>query len=947
MGKLLERLEALSPEKRQLLEVFLRREGLASASEQEEHVAPRSPSEQRLAEIWGRVLGLEQVSVRRSFFSLGGDSINSIQVVAKAHQAGLPLTTTLLFENPTIEKLASLLAASSATATDPPFNACEPAPAGLPTGGERLQAAALLASVGPPGSQPGEDLEDLLDLSSVQLGMLLDSLRRPAAGVYVEQTLALLEGELDLARFARAWQTVIDRHPALRSGFRWQGLERPLSLVYRSARLAIRSIDTSALASRDRERLRVPLSSAERRRPFDLERPPLMRLLVVRETRERHQIVWTSCHLVLDAWCLGILLPEVFTIYRELRSGVPAALEPVVPYRRFIDWLLAQDWKPVLAAWSERLRDYQPPPLIPGDPGAVTDGAFSHETRELPPSLSLRLESFCRAHGLTLNVLVAAAWALELGRLLGRRDVIFGQVLAGRSAGVPGAQSIVGLMINTLPLRVQWQPDQAVLPWLEGILLDHRLLLAAEHAPLSLVQAAAELPPGRQLFESLLVFLNAVKTEPDLGGLRLVEVSATGRSSYPLVLRATPGRCLKLEILFDPGRFGAGEVRQLQSRLEETLDRLSGAESETLSALERGSLEVIKMSNERSTGLDLASLRSIKPRTLESGGEDLVRLQPLLADGPLPLLVEPAGEDVDLPAWLAANASRIDAELTARGGVLLRGFALRSLAAFESCVSALEPERLEYRERSTPRTELGNRIYTSTEYPADQEIALHNEFSYALSWPRTIFFHCTKPAAAGGETPIADSRQILKRLDPQVRRRFQEKGVMYVRNFGLGIDLSWQEAFQTSDRGEVEAYCRDQGLSFEWRGGDRLQTRQVRRATAVHPLTGEEVWFNQAHLFHPTNLVPEVRQGMLAILSEHDLPRNALYGDGSPIADADLEAVREAIRSSTISFPWQRGDILILDNMLVAHGRRAFAGERQVVVAMARRYSPPETEKAV
>jgi alpha-ketoglutarate-dependent taurine dioxygenase len=328
-------------------------------------------------------------------------------------------------------------------------------------------------------------------------------------------------------------------------------------------------------------------------------------------------------------------------------------------------------------------------------------------------------------------------------------------------------------------------------------------------------------------------------------------------------------------------------------------------------------------------------------RRREIGGSpsDLVALGPLPGGGPLPLLIQAAADGIDLAAWASGRRGELETRLREHGGLLFRGFGLRTPAELERLVRALCGELLEYTYRSTPRTQVQGEIYTSTEYPADQTIPMHNEMSYARSWPRQIFFACAAAAPAGGETPVADSRRVFSRIPPEVRERFMRLGVCYVRNYGEGIDLPWQDVFQTSDRDSVEAFCRQAGLELEWRGADGLRTRQVCQATAVHPVTGEDLWFNQAHLFHVSSLPPALRESLLATLTEEELPRNAFYGDGSPIEPEALAVIRAAYDEESVIFPWADGDVLWLDNMLTAHGRRPYAGPRKILVGMAEPWS--------
>lgn len=289
-------------------------------------------------------------------------------------------------------------------------------------------------------------------------------------------------------------------------------------------------------------------------------------------------------------------------------------------------------------------------------------------------------------------------------------------------------------------------------------------------------------------------------------------------------------------------------------------------------------------------------------------------------------------------AWQASRAQilqAVESELTRAGGILFRGFAFRDEADFEEFARSFGHELLTYDYASTPRTKLNNRVYTSTEYPAHQVIPLHNEQSYSLNWPMKIWFHCVQASPVGGETPIADSRLVYQQIDPAIRQRFAEKRLMYVRNYGNGLDLPWQQAFSTEDRSQVERYCRASNIQFQWKDDGELSTRQVCQAVAQHPVTGEWVWFNQAHLFHISNLAAPVRETLISIVGEQGVPRNVFYGDGSPIELHALEHIREVLQRCQVSFPWQAGDVLMLDNMLVAHGRATFQGARKVVVAMA------------
>lgn len=314
--------------------------------------------------------------------------------------------------------------------------------------------------------------------------------------------------------------------------------------------------------------------------------------------------------------------------------------------------------------------------------------------------------------------------------------------------------------------------------------------------------------------------------------------------------------------------------------------------------------------------------------------DHLVHVAPLSADTRLPLVISPALAGLDLRGWAAGRRATVDAWLCEHGAVLCRGFDPGGVAGFAELVRELAGDALEYRERSSPRSRVGDKVYTSTDYPADQQIAMHNENSYQQTWPLRLFFLCDTPAAQGGETPIADCRQVYAAIDPDVRERFARVGWMYVRNFSERLGLSWQKVFQTDDPAAVEAYCREHDIETQWLEHGRLRTRARRPAILRHPHTGEWLWFNHAAFFHITTLPALIREPLLAEFSAEELPANSFYGDGLPIEPEVVAHVRRAYEQATVEFPWQRGDVLLLDNMLVAHGRRPYSGARRILVSM-------------
>lgn len=308
----------------------------------------------------------------------------------------------------------------------------------------------------------------------------------------------------------------------------------------------------------------------------------------------------------------------------------------------------------------------------------------------------------------------------------------------------------------------------------------------------------------------------------------------------------------------------------------------------------------------------------------------------------LPVVVEAQDGDaigVDaLIGWWREHREWLEGQLHEHGAVLMRGFAVDGRGEFERFARAATGELLDYVDGNSPRTKVGGGVYTSTEYPPEYFISMHNELSYADRWPSRIFFYCDVEPEEGGETPLIDSRRLLAALDDQLVEEFRRRQVRYIRNLhaGKGFGPSWQKTFETEDRDQAEEYAKSSGMELEWLADGGLRLSSVRPATIEHRKTGEEVWFNQADQFHPSTHPKEIYESMKVLYRgrEDRMPQNATFGDGTPIDPERLDEIRRVTRDHLITFPWRRGDVLAVDNELVAHGRMPFSGRRRILVSM-------------
>jgi alpha-ketoglutarate-dependent taurine dioxygenase len=312
---------------------------------------------------------------------------------------------------------------------------------------------------------------------------------------------------------------------------------------------------------------------------------------------------------------------------------------------------------------------------------------------------------------------------------------------------------------------------------------------------------------------------------------------------------------------------------------------------------------------------------------------DLVRFEEATEQASGLVLAVPRLPGVVLTAWIAQHRELVEAKLQHFGAVLFRGFGIDSPSRLAEVTKAISGDCITYEERRSPRNLVGDQVYTSTLYPANQRIHLHNESSYAHQFPMRLHFSCVRPADSGGETPLADSRRVLSRISASTREAFERLGVGYLRNFYDGLGMSWQETFQTPDPSEVESYCREANISCRW-DKSVLRTWQTRPAIVTHPNTGERVWFNQAHLFHTHSLPHDIEALLLSQYSPDALPEQAFFGDGAAISDSMIEEIMDCYQAEEVTFGWRRGDLLVLDNMLVAHSRNPYRGERFIALTL-------------
>jgi amino acid adenylation domain-containing protein len=895
-----------------------------STVETKHEVAPEKPVEDLLTAIWTNVLGLEQVGKRENFFEVGGHSLLATQVMSRireAFQIELPLRA--LFESPTISELS-----------------------------ERIQQAtdAQQGLISPPIA--AVDHNGNLPLSFAQQRLwFLDQLE-PGSAFYNISRAVRLRGALNVAAMSRALDEIVNRHQSLRTLFGADG--DPLQRIAAPQTIPLPLIDLTDVPEPETEAEKI--AADEIRRPFDLSRDQLLRASLIRISADDHVLVLTMHHIAADGWSLAILFRELTALYDAFANEKPSPLSALpIQYADFAvwqrQWLHGEITEKLINYWKTQLAGAPLVLELPTDKPRPSAQSFrgAYERATLSPDLSSSLKQLSRSEGATLFMTCLAAFELLLSRYTGQQDLIVGTDVANRNR--VETEGLIGFFTNLLPLRAKLSGNPTFTELLRRV--RETTLEAYAHQDIPFEKLVEELRPPRELDRNplaqvLLVMQNEPARQFTLSGLEVSRFALPIESSrFDLVLFLSESENGLAGLwLYNPDLFEPGTIVKMSAHFERLLDAIVSDPAGRLDAYEFLTEDEAKqktMEKKERQQSQLSRLRGVRRRGVDLSQVSGVKTEYLQPDNALPLVIKPDAADVDLAEWAATNRNFVHEKLLKHGAILFRGFAVDSVPEFEKFAAAVCDELFgDYGD--LPREQLGGKVYQSTPYPEDETILFHNESSHWHRWPMYILFYCVKAAEQGGESPILDCRQAYEQMEPSIRNRFEQQGLIYLRNFTDGLDVSWQNFFHTNDRAEVEQYCRAAGIEFEWKSDNGLRTRQRCDAVVSHPQTGEKVFFNQVQLHHVSCLAPAVRESLLSLMPEEDLPRNVYYGDGSPIEDSTMESLGALYRKISVKFPWQERDVLMINNMLVAHSRNPFVGERKIVVALGNLITKKELE---
>jgi hypothetical protein len=785
-----------------------------------------------------------------------------------------------------------------------------------------------------------------LPLSFAQQRLWFVEQLQPNSFTYNEPVALHLFGCLNVEVLEQSINEIVRRHEILRTTFiTIDG--QPVQVIYPTLKVKVSVIDLSNLSEIERESKAQILARQEAELPFDLTKLPLIRVTVLQLSNQENILLLTVHHIVWDGWSIGVLIRELSALYRAFCNDRPSPLpELTIQYADFAiwqrNWLQGKVLAEKLAYWQERLGNNLPvlqlPTVRPRTEVKTNCGAS--QSFLISSNLAQAIQALSHQEGVSLFMTLLAAFQVLLLQYTKQEDIVIGTDIANRNRAE--TESLIGFFMNLLVLRT----DLSGNPSFRELLARVRqvTLEAYAHPDLPFEELVKALQPERNLsntsslFQVLFVLQNTPMPSLDLPGVRLKEWfwrNDTARFELAIFLTKT-SQGISSTWRYNSELFTESAIARMASHFEILLNSIveqPNARINTLEILTEAEKKQQAMQNNKRKAFNRERFIKTAPTGINLSAKSLIKTTYLPDGKPFPLVIQPLAEEVDLVVWANSNLEFIENELLKHGAILFRGFQANTVTEFENFAATICPSLFgDYGD--LPRAGAGNKVYGSTPYPADKAILFHNESSHLHCWPLKIWFFCIQPAQQGGETPIIDCRKAYQILPAKLREKLAQKQLMYVRNYTNNLDVSWQDFFRTSDKSVVEDYCHQAGINFEWYGDDGLITRQVRPALAVHPKTGESIFFNQIQLHHIAYLDVKTRESLLSLFEDNKLPRNVYYGDGTPIEDDVIAEIDRVYQQSQTSFTWLKGDILMLDNMLIAHGRFPYIGQRKIVVAM-------------
>lgn len=784
----------------------------------------------------------------------------------------------------------------------------------------------------------GDAPENMLVPPSFEQQRMWFAMRLEGAGAtYNLCNVIAMPGSVSAELLSRCFEVLLERHSALRARFvEHDGLPQLSVLAYEQCGFQLR-IEECGADSHD-----SAISEAldrERNHRFDLTGECLIRAIYLVNPDGAGALVINVHHIVTDAWSLANFAEEFAEVVRAMAESRQPSLSTL--HARYSDyglwqaaWLGGPEAREQAAFWRRRLRGVIPLKLsMCAERPEQRTSAGASIRFNLAPEIVSALDAMQAECGATLFATLSAAVALTLHAFGAAPDIALGTSVSTRRETV--LEPVFGLFLNQVVLRLDLSANPDLREFIAQAVNVVREALANRDLPFG--QVVAEIAPERDpsrspLFDVLISLQNTPRStlqSATVGAQQAPELAAA-KFDLSFFFEEERGR-LSGQLVYSTQLFSREHGRRLVECVQEVLthmpSKLDFATSKFKSQLRsvdfvetptREAIAVSRFKRGERKAVNLSELRVVDEAPMH---------------GAMPYVFQARERGVDALAWLGANKASVEARRSEFGAVLLRGFDLAEIGTFDRVIQ-LMCRKVIAGYGDLPEEKGTDRVYGSTPYPNDRRILFHSESSHMASWPLHQFFACVIASQTGGETPIVDVRKIYARLSATLRTRFTDGGLNYVRHFIPGLDVPWQSFFKTRERSEVERQCRASGAVCTWKHDDILMVGQPSQAVAQHPLTGAWSFFNQIMLHHPYFLRSEERSALVSLYGKENLPRLVTFGDGSEIEESTLAELVDLYEQESVAFPWQAGDLLMLDNMSIAHARNPFTGPRKIIVGM-------------
>ncbi|MGA8165533.1 MAG: condensation domain-containing protein [Waddliaceae bacterium] len=735
-----------------------------------------------------------------------------------------------------------------------------------------------------------------------------------------------LTGEIDSNLFRETLSHLVRHHESLQTVYSVNDAGKVMVTI-KDTPFSQSMIDATVFPEKERFAKGYQLAIREFERPFEIEQGDLIHSTYIKLADGEAIWILVMTHLIADLFSFNLFLSQFKMLFEAKRKGNPfPSLEKIslgsVHDAETSESVINQRQR-AARYWKEELLPLPRQLKLPTDNPANDQGLdMDYTAFPLSEALSTKINHYFQSQGISLFATMMATVAAFLRKFSRDDDFILGLETANRM--LAPSQNWIWPRVNQIAIRINPFESGSFNQFAKEV--QTKLALALQygdypfhHLPDLLNIERSEEPHG---FIPVKVLMQPPAAPFQLNAFDVKELPYPSHySPFPLVFRLSKReKIISGAISYQKKRFSKETIEQMKTGWLSLIEAVMTSPDAPLP--------------QDSTPREIVQKR--KPlfarKALSVSGGDAINYEKLNPNWDFPLLVKPKVKGLKLESWLQENKDLWKPLLEKHGALLFRGFGIESPDHFEKVALSIHPKKVEYVEPSQPRPEYKEKVYVSTEYPPEEILHQHSELNYTYDWPMIGLFCCLQPPETGGETPLSDNREIIGRLDPSIRRLFTEKGVMYQRNYGDGLLVPWQKVFKTENPKEVEKYCRRNApMTCEWSDNGGLRTRQVRPGTFQHPRTKELVWFNQSYLFHAGSLGEERFHELLKSYSEEDLPAHAYYGDGSPITFEHLEHVYKVLRNSCHFFHWEKGDVVVVDNILISHGRNPFTGTRKIL----------------